>query len=185
MKITSSEEYGLRCLMLLAARDGDRPLTIPEISEMEGLSLPHVGKIMGILRDSGLVESVRGRSGGYILKYPPEELTLSRIFRSLEGRLLNLDFCSKEGRKSENCVHIRDCSIQSFWEAFVLIMDRFLGEVTLADLGSKRIAASYSPRSLLDRKRRGPVKRAKADRGVRGRTVSTGKEAPKVREGER
>ena len=85
MKVTSAEEYGLRCLMLLAGRDEGHPLTLTEISEREGLSLPHAGKIMGILKDSGLVESVRGRSGGYVLKDPPQELTLSRIFQALEG----------------------------------------------------------------------------------------------------
>ncbi len=139
MKISSAEEYGLRCLMILAANDDGEPLTIGDIADHEGLSLPHVGKVMGILKESGLVESVRGRSGGYVLKFPADELTLARVFRSLEGRLLERNFCNKSSRQSKKCVHMSDCSIESLWDALVMMMDQFLGQVTLADLGNNSI----------------------------------------------
>ncbi len=134
MKITSSEEYGLRCLMRLAGHQGEEPLTIPDIASGEGLSLPHVGKIMGILKESGLVESMRGRSGGYVLSMPAEKLTLSVIFRALDDRLLETSYCKKSGRISDQCVHAGDCSILPLWEALIGLMDRFLKDVTLADL---------------------------------------------------
>jgi len=125
--------------MLLAANDDGEPLTISDIAGQEGLSPPHVGKVMGILKDSGLVESVRGRSGGYVLRYPADELTLATIFRSLEGRLLERNYCHKSSTKSDSCVHISDCSIESLWDALVVMMDDFLGQVTLADLGNNTI----------------------------------------------
>jgi len=138
MKITSTEEYGLRCLMLLARTEDRDPLTITDIAEREGLSLPHVGKIMGILKEAGLVDSVRGRSGGYVLKYPAGELNLSRVFRALDGRLLDLNYCHKVYRNSAPCVHIQGCSLQSFWESLTSRMDQFLGQVTVADLMGDR-----------------------------------------------
>ena len=139
MRITSSEEYGLRCLMRLAGHRGDEPLTITDIAKAEGLSLPHVGKIMGILKEAELVESVRGRSGGYVLSAPADELTLSEIFRALDGRILETAYCEKGNVRSEKCVHSGDCSILPLWEALIVLMDRFLKDVTLADLEDNQI----------------------------------------------
>src|SRR4051812_37389459 len=53
MKITAQEEYGLRCLLRLA-RAPDGSLTLPEIADAEGLSVPHVAKLMAVLRHAGL-----------------------------------------------------------------------------------------------------------------------------------
>jgi DNA-binding IscR family transcriptional regulator len=53
MKITSQEEYGLRCLMRLARAEDGRSLTIPEIAADEGLSFPYVAKLLAVLRQAG------------------------------------------------------------------------------------------------------------------------------------
>ena len=65
MKLSAGEEYGLRCLLQIGRRQketGDG-LSIPEISQIEGLSIPNVAKLMRLLRMGGFVESVRGQSG--------------------------------------------------------------------------------------------------------------------------
>lgn len=67
MKITAQEEYGLRCLLRFARTGTEAVLTISEIAAAEGLSVPYVAKLLAILRQGGLIESVRGRSGGYRL----------------------------------------------------------------------------------------------------------------------
>src|SRR5260370_22771418 len=71
MKITAQEEYGLRCLLRLA-RATDASLTLHEIADAEGLSLAHVAKLMSVMRQAGLLDSVRGRAGGYRLAQAPE-----------------------------------------------------------------------------------------------------------------
>ena len=76
MKISSQEEYGLRCLMRLARVGQSESLSIPEIAVGEGLSQPYVGKLLAVLRQAGIIESVRGRTGGYRLAMPPEDITL-------------------------------------------------------------------------------------------------------------
>src|SRR5262245_47549595 len=72
MKISSQEEYGLRCLLRLA-RAEDGQLSIADIAAGEGLSVPYVAKLLTVLRQGGLIDSVRGRAGGYHLAQPPEE----------------------------------------------------------------------------------------------------------------
>ena len=68
MKISSQEEYGLRCLLRLARGDEQSSLTIPEIAHAEGLSAPYVAKLLAVLREAGLVtSSAAGRSNRYRL----------------------------------------------------------------------------------------------------------------------
>ena len=74
MKFSSQEEYGLRCLLRIARQGRKASLTIPEISEAEGLSSFYVAKLMRILRRAGLVKSARGQIGGYSLSRPPIRL---------------------------------------------------------------------------------------------------------------
>ena len=75
MKITAQEEYGLRCLLRLARAEGEHAaLTIPEIAAAEGLSVPYVAKLLAVLRQAGLIESARGRAGGYRFAGTPEEV---------------------------------------------------------------------------------------------------------------
>ena len=70
MKLSSSEEYGLRCLLQLA-RQTPGSLTIPEISQAEGITHHNVAKLLRILRQGGFVASARGQQGGYALAKPP------------------------------------------------------------------------------------------------------------------
>ena len=83
MKISSLEEYGIRCLSQLAR--SQRKLTIGEIAAAEGLSLENAAKILARLRTIGLVTSLRGKEGGYLLARPPEEIAVSQIIEGMNG----------------------------------------------------------------------------------------------------
>ena len=61
MKITSMEEYGLRCMLQLALSDSDGPMSVSEVAGNEGLSTEYAGKLLNMLRQAELVDSVRGR----------------------------------------------------------------------------------------------------------------------------
>ena len=67
MKLSSNEEYGLRCLLRLGYEGPGGSLTLPEISQAEGVSEAYAAKIMRILRRGGFVTSARGKIGGYTL----------------------------------------------------------------------------------------------------------------------
>src|SRR6516162_9973313 len=83
MKISSQEEYGLRCLLRLAGADEGHSLTIPEIAAAERLSHPYVAKLLSVLRQAGLIDSVRGRAGGYRLAASPSDISLGSVLRVL------------------------------------------------------------------------------------------------------
>jgi Rrf2 family protein len=136
MKITAQEEYGLRCLLRLA-REGQQPLTIPEIAAAEKLSVPYVGKLLSVLRQAGLIESVRGRSGGYHLARKPEEIRLGAVLLALGEPLFDEpDYCNRHASPEEGgaCVHHGACSLRALWLTLEQWMRGLLERVTLADL---------------------------------------------------
>ncbi len=137
MKITAQEEYGLRCLLQLARHKGPEPLTVGHIAEAEGLSIPYVGKLLAALRQGALVESVRGRSGGFVLSRPAAEITAGEALRALGGQLFEPEFCEVHHGANEVCVHLGRCSIRSLWSVVGDLIDRVLSETTLADLADE------------------------------------------------
>jgi Rrf2 family protein len=137
MKITSQEEYGLRCLLRLAGAEDGHSLTIPEIAASEGLSAPYVAKLLAVLRQAGLIESVRGRAGGYRLAKTPAEVSLGSVMMVLGEPLFDdPGYCQRHaGTESDgNCVHYGGCTLRALWLTLEQWMRSTLDQITLADL---------------------------------------------------
>lgn len=141
MKLTSQEEYGLRCLASLARPlHGEAPepsraiLTVNQIADQEGFSTEYAGKLLGILTRAGLVESVRGRNGGYRLARAANEITLAEALDTLGGKLYADDTCDRFSGDHEFCVHTSACSIRSLWFGIQQLIDGVLTRTTIWDL---------------------------------------------------
>ncbi len=136
MKISSQEEYGLRCLLRLSQAK-DQALTLPEIAAAEGLSVSYVAKLMGVLRDADLIDSVRGRSGGYRLAKAPEEIGLGSLLLVLGEPLYEESaYCERHAGIAADgvCVHHGACSLRALWQTLEKWMRGTLNQITLADL---------------------------------------------------
>jgi Rrf2 family protein len=145
MKLSSQEEYGLRCLLQVARHDPEGSVTIPEISRIEGLSIPHVAKLMRSLRRGGFVKSVRGQAGGYKLARTPDQINIGEVLAWLGGRLFEPSFCSMHAGMAKLCTHSVECSIRSLWQSVQHVVDQMLGKVTLCDLlGGERQVSSWT-----------------------------------------
>jgi len=134
MKLSSQEEYGLRCLLRVAVLSDPGYLTIHEISEDEGLSASYVAKLMRILRQRGFVRSVRGQVGGYALARPAEKIVVGEVLAALGGRLFDSRFCFEHAGLETTCKKLRECSIRTLWGTIQALVDQVLNKVTLADL---------------------------------------------------
>jgi Rrf2 family protein len=137
MKITAQEEYGLRCLIRLARADEGQSVSIHDVAEAEGLSSAYVAKLLAVLRQSGLVESVHGRSGGYRLAEPPGEIKLGSVLMALGEPLFDEPtYCQKHaGTETDGCcVHLSGCNLKVLWHTLEQWMRRTLDRITLADL---------------------------------------------------
>jgi Rrf2 family protein len=150
MKLSSQEEYGLRCLLQLARAGEGESLTIAEMSAREGISAPNVAKIMRILRRAGLVTSTRGKAGGYTLARPAARVRALDVLAALGGPLFDPSFCDRHAGVQRQCLNTRDCSIRPLLRGLQQAVDHVLGELTLASLLPKEseVAVTLRPKTL-------------------------------------
>lgn len=137
MKITSQEEYGLRCLLQLAKAGPEASLSIGDIAEREGLSTPYTAKLLSVLRQEGFIDSTLGRSGGYRLAKPADQLGLGTVMHAIGERLFDEDqYCNKHAgtETAGTCVHLAGCNLRSLWQTLEGCMQHILNGLTLADL---------------------------------------------------
>jgi Rrf2 family protein len=136
MKVTTTEEYGLRCLLQLSKEfESGRALTLPEIASREGLPVPNTAKLLRRLRLAGIIASARGRTGGYALARPPAEISLAEALASLDtGPVFQSGDCSHYTGLERVCVHTKDCSVRGVWSSLYALVRSALTKVTLADL---------------------------------------------------
>jgi Rrf2 family protein len=134
MKITAQEEYGLRILLRIGGcRDADG-MSIPQLSEAEGISPHYVAKLTRVLRLEGFINSTPGYKGGYILAKPAKEIIINDVLKSLGGALYDKQFCGTHTGSLKLCVNSVDCSSRSLWKMIQFAVDQLLNKITLADL---------------------------------------------------
>ncbi len=135
MKFSTTEEYGIRCLIRIAKfyKIG-KTLTIPEISKAEGITQHNTAKILRALRLGGFLESERGQTGGYSLTRKPEEIKIKEVLNTLGGRLFDSSFCESHSGMSDICTHTIDCSVRSLWKVIQDAVDTVVKDISLKDL---------------------------------------------------
>ena len=134
MKITAQEEYGLRILLRIAGCKDAEGMSIPQLSEAEGIGPHYVAKLTRILRMEGFINSTPGYKGGYILAKPAKEVIINDVLKSLGGALYDNEFCGSHAGTLNLCVNSVDCSSRSLWKMIQYTMDQLLDKITLADL---------------------------------------------------
>jgi Rrf2 family protein len=140
VKVSKSEEYGLRLVMSLATDGGQ--LAIRELAEREGLPEATVAKVIGRLRRAELVEAVRGRHGGYTLSRPAESVTLAEVVAAFDDALVITDFCRRMTPGDADCVRAGSCTLRPVWRGLTAVIGDFLSRITVADLISGSVGAA-------------------------------------------
>jgi Rrf2 family protein len=132
VKITRSEEQGLRLAMGLARRGGTANLA--ELARDEGLSEALVAKILGKLRRGGVAVAFRGRNGRYELAAPADQIDTLQILQAFGTPLLR--GCDERDASSAGtgCQHAGGCNLQTVWNHLESQVNRVLRDITLADL---------------------------------------------------
>ncbi len=129
MRLTNFSDYAMRVLMY-AATQGDRLITIEETAMVYGISRAHLMKVANQLTRSGFLKAVRGRSGGLALAMRPENIRIGDVVRATEPDFALVE-CFMPGNR---CVISRCCRLRGVFgealNAFVTTLDRY----TLADL---------------------------------------------------
>lgn len=134
MKITAQEEYGLRIMLRIARCKEAHGMSISQLSEAEGLSAPHVGKLTRLLRIAGFINSTPGQKGGYVLAKPAAEININALLKAMGGALFDKKFCGDHSGVMKLCTNSVDCSVRSLWQMIQYSVDKLLDKLTLEDL---------------------------------------------------
>lgn len=138
MRVTTKGRYALRAMINLAQNDGDKPLSIKKITEVEDLSPIFLEQIFTKLKKYGLIHSIRGAGGGFKLSKPADEISVKDILEAVEEGIRLTPCCASDTVPAEKCVKSSICRAKSFWnDANAHIMD-FFGGYSLS-----RVIAEY------------------------------------------
>ena len=151
MKITAQEEYGLRILIRIAGCKDAEGMSIPQLSEAEGISDHYVAKLARLLRMEGFINSTPGYKGGYVLARPAQKININEVLKALGGALFDKKFCGIHSGTLKLCTNSVDCSARSLWQMIQYSVDQLLDKVSLADLVSSEIESVNVLKQLLER----------------------------------
>ena len=152
MKITAQEEYGLRILIRIAGCRDTAGLSIPQLSETEGLSSHYVAKLTRVLRMGGFINSTPGLKGGYVLARPANEIGIRPVLKVLGGVLFDQDFCGQHAGSLKLCTNSVDCSARSLWQMIQFTVDQLLDKITLYDLANKENESAKALNLMLEQR---------------------------------
>jgi len=138
MKISTKGRYGTRFMLELALSDGDKPVAIKDAAEKQKISEKYLEQIIPSLKKNGLIRSVRGAQGGYLLNKSPDAITIGMILTALEGPLAPVD-CVLDLERADNlieplCANIDNCVTIDVWKKIYDAVHQVIDNITLADL---------------------------------------------------
>ena len=116
----------------LAQHNDDRYLSLKEISERQEISMKYLESIVATLYKAGFLDSMRGKKGGYKLRYRPSDYTLGSILQISEGSLAPVACMKLE--KNVECTRAETCITLPLWQKLNDIVTDYLESVTLEDL---------------------------------------------------
>ncbi|QEN08626.1 Rrf2 family transcriptional regulator [Oceanispirochaeta crateris] len=140
MKLSTKSRYATRLMVNLAWNYHQGPMQLNEISRKEDISEKYLSQIVITLRGAGLIRSVRGAHGGYLLTRDPQEISLRNIVEVMEGGLDIVDCLSDE----QNCSRSGQCITRDVWNKVSAAIKESLEEISLDEL-AKQVRQSDEP----------------------------------------
>lgn len=130
MRLSTKAQYAVRAIVSLNLYDEGVPTTLKDISTREDISLTYLEQLFVKLRRSGIVDSVRGPGGGYVLAQPASSIRVDQIIDSVEETLVPVSCMDKNG----NCSCADQCVTHTVWQGLGDRIRQFLSSITLEDL---------------------------------------------------
>lgn len=132
MKISTKGRYGLRALLDLAVNSNGEHVALSNIAERQGISENYLEQVFSSLRKAGIIKSVKGAQGGYVLAEKPGNIRVGSILRVLEG---DLSVVQDDGDHPQNYYEsIQYCLKLKVWDKMSESINNFVDSLTLEDL---------------------------------------------------
>ncbi len=130
MQLNTKTEYAIRGLIELARQPQQKPLAIRKLCEKQHLPFKYMEQIFRRLKSAGLLKSLKGAYGGYILNRPPAEISLKEIMCAIDDEPAKLNCCGKDGHRYF-CIG-EPCDFFAVWEEIERELDRHFSQISLA-----------------------------------------------------
>ncbi|MGE5300485.1 MAG: RrF2 family transcriptional regulator [Acidobacteriota bacterium] len=130
LRLSTKGQYGVRAMYEIARGYNRGPITIKEISERQDVSVAYLEQILNTLRKAGIISSVKGPGGGYVLGRDPDAISIGAILRELEGPVAITSCLDPK----EGCMRVEGCVTHLLWKALGENIEAFLDKMTLRDL---------------------------------------------------
>ena len=115
MKLSTKGRYGLRAIVDIAVFGEKEPAAVSAISERQDISIRYLEQLLSKLKKAGLVKSIRGAQGGYVLAGNAEDISVGDVLRALEGDLTPVD-CTELTDTEETCSGSKYCVTETVWK---------------------------------------------------------------------
>ena len=139
MKDSSKARYAVAALVDLACQPGSQPTTLAAIAKRQDISVSYLEQLFAKLRAGGLIKSVRGPGGGYILARSSSQITIADIYGAV------FEASDVSASRPTDGVHLR-VQMDGLWQAMEREVARFLGSVTVEDVLSGKLAVPANDR---------------------------------------
>lgn len=144
MKLSTKVRYGTRAMLDLALHYKNSPVLLKDVARRQEVSLKYLDRIFSSLKAAGLVKSLRGAKGGYILNNSPSKVTVNQIVEALEGPLELVECVNNKNF----CHRVNSCVARDIWHEVSKSMEGVLKATTLEDLvtrdrNKKRVSKMY------------------------------------------
>lgn len=135
MKISTKGRYGLRAVIDLAVHSNGQPVLLKDIASRQKISRRYLERLFAVLKSVGIIRSIRGAQGGYLLAKEPDAINVCQIIEALEGPLVPVDcvFDTSICKQTENCV------TRDVWCNISTQIKKYFEEITLTELIEKSI----------------------------------------------
>lgn len=131
MKISTKGRYGLKAMIDLAIYSMGQPLNLKSIAERQNVSEKYLEHIFSTLKKAGLLKSLKGTQGGYMLAHNADHITVGSVIRALEGNLSTVDKSSAEEGEADI---LEQCINQNVWHKIDESVNQLMESITLEDL---------------------------------------------------
>lgn len=131
MMVSTKGRYALTVMVDLARNSGGGFVSLADIAERENLSMKYLESIISILNKGGMLQSLRGKNGGYRLARDPAEYSVNEILLLTEGTLAPVNCIMQDGVQCEKAA---TCSTLPLWAGLDKVIDSYLSRITLEDI---------------------------------------------------
>lgn len=139
MKVSTRGRYGIKAMVDLAMNtEGEKCVSLKSIAQRQGIPENYLEQLMAVLKRAGVVKSIRGAQGGYILNRKPEDISVGDLLKILEGSLALVD-CIENQPPKKRCgdANCKECVVKEAWQIISDKLAEAAHSISLKDLITK------------------------------------------------